>query len=462
METEKVFKYIDSLEGKMVETLSELISFKSYRSCPLEGAPFGIEARKCLDKALEICSSMGFKTKNIDGYAGSAQLGNGEPLLGILAHLDVVPEGDGWTKKPYQATVENGLLYGRGAMDDKGPAVSVMYAMKALRDLNVPLKRPVELILGTDEECGSSDLNYFSAKEKFPKWLFTPDAGYPLINIEKGRLLAEFSAECPSEKLVSLHGGKTVNAVPATAYAVVKGIGLKEIQMVAEREAGSVCFDISECECGVKISASGKSAHASTPDLGSNALTALLRFLSQIPLDEPAKSLIFGLCAAFPYGETDGTSCGISAHDDISGELTLALSVTDLEGGKMNGAMDIRFPVCQSVATLSEKLGKALQKIGFEPNISGVEPHCVPSDSPFVRELLAAYEEVTGIKGEPYAIGGGTYVHNTAGGVAFGCEIEGEDNKIHGADEFIRVEALKENAKIFAEAIFRVCNSDEL
>lgn len=461
MNSENIFSYIESMRTDMVNTLGNLISFPSFSQIPSEGAPFGKPARECLDKALEICSRFGLKTKNIDGYAGIARLGDNNPILGILAHLDVVPAGDGWTHKPYLATLEDGVLYGRGAMDDKGPAVSVMYALKALKDLNVPLKNGVELIMGTDEECGSKDIAYLKTKEKLPKWVFTPDASYPLINIEKGRVEAKFCADAPSNVLVELHGGRTINAIPASAWAVVN-VSTDEAENAIKKTACSVKFRFSECGGAIKIEAEGLSAHASTPNIGNNALTALVKLLSLISLDEPAASLISGLTKIFPYGETDGKSAGIKASDDVSGSLTLAFSILDLKDGELSGAMDVRFPVCESVKSIDEKLGASFEKIGFKPHIVGVEPHCVPSDSPFIKELLGAYQAVTGIKGGPMAIGGGTYVHNIPGGVAFGCEIEGEDNRIHGADEFIRVDALVENAKVFAEAILRICNNSDL
>lgn len=453
--TEKILNYIKDMKPQMINTLTELISFDSHRRDPEDGAPFGIPAKKCLERALEICESFGFEVKNVDNYAGRARLGD-DPELGILAHLDVVPAGSGWTKKPFEATVEGDRLYGRGAMDDKGPAVSVMYAMKAIKDLGIPLKRGVELILGTDEECGSSDIDYYMSKEKLPGKVFTPDADYPVINIEKGRICAKFSAKCRSSKLVEFHGGKTVNAVPALANAVVKGISASEIKTAAEESDCTVKFDIKEDGEKIIITANGTPAHASLPDLGDNALTGLVRLLSALPLDEPAKAMISGIDGTFPYRETDGKSAGIDARDDESGSLTLALSILDFDGEKMSGAMDIRFPVCESVENISKKLEKKLSEIGFAADISGVEPHCVPSGSEFVRTLLAVYHDISGKPGEAIAIGGGTYVHGIPGGVAFGCET-GEDNRIHAADEFIRTDALVENAVMFAEAIMRVC-----
>lgn len=456
MNMKPVFEKIESLRPEMVKTLGELIACPSFKQPASDGAPFGEGARACLDKALEICRSLGFKTENIDGYAGRIYSDEKESTLGILAHLDVVPAGDGWTREPFRATVEDGLIFGRGAMDDKGPAVSVIYAMYALKELGVNLSGGVELILGTDEECGSSDMAYYMKKKKMPPQLFTPDACYPLINIEKGHINAVFSSECPSEILTELHGGRTINAVPASASAVVR-LPEADIEKAIEKAACTVKFTLSKENGGIRISADGVSAHASTPESGDNALTALIKLLSLLNLDHPAADLICGLAKSFPHGETDGEHSGVKSADEVSGALTLVLSILDLENGSLSGAIDIRFPVCESVASIREKLSKTLRAAGFESQVKGSEPHCVPSDSPFVKKLLEAYEAVTGKKGKPLAIGGGTYVHGMPGGVAFGCEVEGEDNRIHGADEFIRIDALVENAKIFAEAIVRVC-----
>lgn len=462
MNTQEIFNYIDTLRPQMVKTLGELIAFPSYRQEPADGAPFGVPARQCLDKALEICESLGFKTHNCDSYVGTATITDGEPSLGILAHLDVVPAGEGWTREPYKATVEDGVLFGRGAMDDKGPAVSVIYAMKALKDLGVPLPNGVELIMGTDEECGSSDIRHFRTCEKMPKWLFTPDANYPIINIEKGHVNGRFHATVSDGSIVELHGGKTANAVPASAYAILKDITEGELKDAIGKAGCTVDFTISNISDGVRIDAKGTSAHASTPDVGDNAMTALVKVLSLLPDCGEAQKKLRGLYNAFPYRETDGTSAGLKMSDDISGALTLAFDILNLENGEFSGVIDIRFPICGTVEVVTTALKKALVGAGFEAEAGGVGPHYVDSDGEFVKTLLGAYETVTGKKGSCLAIGGGTYVHGIPGGVAFGCEVDGEDNRIHGADEFIRVDALVENAKIFAEAIVRVCNNPEL
>ncbi len=458
MDKQQLLGYIDSQRDAMVETLCTLISYPSYQQEAEDGAPFGRPVRECLDKALEICEGFGFETKNYDGYVGTAEYTEGEALLGILGHLDVVPEGTGWTHEPFNAHVCDGKVFGRGSIDDKGPCVAVMYAMKALKDLNVPLKNGFRLILGTNEENGSGDLEYFEKVAAMPKWLFTPDGNYPVINIEKGMIRARLGATVENSKLVSFHSGKTINAVPELANATVRGISKEEIENAVNKLSATCEFVISECNEGIRINVKGKSAHASTPDLGDNALTCLLALLSKLGVCETVDKL----SKMFPYGETDGNSSGIKASDEVSGALTEVLSVLDYDGGEMVGWIDIRFPVCESVEGVKSKLTATANSYGFDIKAGGAEPHYVDSNSAFVKTLLGVYEDMTGEKGECIAIGGGTYVHHTEGGVAFGAEFPGEDNHMHGADEFMTIDSLVLNAKMFALAIYEVCNNEEL
>lgn len=468
MDKQKLFDYIDSQKDDMIATLCELISYPSYEQEASEGAPFGKPVRECLDKALEICEGFGFKTKNYDGYVGTAEFTEGEASLGILGHLDVVPEGTGWTHEPFNAHVCDGKVFGRGSIDDKGPCVAVMYAMKALMDLDIPLKNGVRLILGTNEENGSGDLVYFEKVAEMPKWLFTPDGNYPVINIEKGMIRGGFTRMTkPTEsgaRLLCFHSGKTINAVPELANATVSGVSKDELKACIA-EFGSTCeFTLSEAEGGIRIDVKGKSAHASTPDAGDNALTCLLALLAKLELCDEASKLLKNLAGIFEYNSINCSHIeGLSIKDDISGCLTMVLSVLHYDGVTIDGKIDIRFPICGSLSGVSEALKEALSGAGFiDTTIMGVEPHYVDSNSAFVKTLLGVYENVTGEKGECIAIGGGTYVHHTEGGVAFGAEFPGEDNHMHGADEFMTVDSLLTNAKIFALAIYAVCNNEDL
>ncbi len=459
---QRISDYIDSHKDDMISTLSELISYPSVRGEAAPGAPFGVPAAECLERALQICSDFGFSTHNFEGYVGTASYTGGEPELGILAHLDVVPEGTGWTGEPYKARIADGKIFGRGAIDDKGPAVAVIYAMKALKDLNIPLKKGFKLILGTDEENGSGDLEYYFTKENPPKYTFTPDGNYPVINIEKGMIRANFGAKTAqpfsSRALMELSGGTVLNAVPQSAYAVLGGVSVSEIEAAVERVKLPVRFTTKDFGGCVRIDAEGKSAHASTPEIGSNAITAIIELISELKLTDDASCRISKLSELFPYGEINGESLNIRMSDAESGTLTCVLSIISFEAGKLSCSIDIRLPASYTVADVTSKLIPTLEGADFKVyKCSGAEPHRVSADSPFVKKLLEVYENVTGEKGECIAIGGGTYVHEIEGGVAFGAEFLGEDNHMHSPDEFIRLDQLLLNAKMFALAITKIC-----
>lgn len=453
---ELIKNYIMSKRDEMIGDLAELVKIPSVMSEPTEGCPFGENNVKALKKAEELCKKYGFFTKNCDNYAVSADLfDNSEKHLGILCHLDVVPEGNGWTKPPFELTAEDGMLFGRGAIDDKGPAIAALYAMRCVKELGLPIEKNVRLILGSNEENGSADMEYYQKKESFPPLLFTPDGSYPLINIEKGMMRIKLSHKC-SGKIVSISGGTMVNAVPEAAKAQVK-IPASELRKAAEKLPPEVRFDITE-ENGISnISAHGKSAHASTPELGVNALTALFGLLAECDVDE-AKAFK----KLFPFGETDGSGCGIKCSDSESGAATTVLSMAEISGESLVCMQDIRFPVCESCKGILEKLENAANSVDIstEPVMQS-EPHHVSAESDFVKTLLGVYESVTGEKGEPIAIGGGTYVHETENGVAFGAEFPGDENNMHGADEFIKEESLLLNAEIYANAIAALCGKEE-
>lgn len=449
----KIFSCIDDRKEDMINDLARLIKIPSVMGEAEANAPFGKFPAAALAEALDICKAAGFSVKNIGNYIGTADFYPAEkiPELGILVHLDVVPAGGGWTSDPFALSRRDGKLFGRGAIDDKGPAIAALYALKAVKESGTPLSKNVRLIFGTNEENGSKDLEKYRAVEALPEMLFTPDGSYPVINTEKGMIRIKYTAEV-SEKIISAAGGNAVNAVPEYAEAVLDFPAI-EIEKYAEKSEG-VKISAEAFEGKIKITARGKGAHASTPEGGKNAVTALLAAISEITGDKAFTAL----WSMFPYGETDGFSAGIKCSDEISGGLTTVLSVLNIQDGKLEAWQDIRFPAEKTSGEILEMLKKAAGKHGIEFTVEMVsEPHHVPEESEFVQTLLDVYEEFTGEKGYCVAIGGGTYVHETAGGVAFGAEFPNEENNMHGADEFITEESLVKNAKIFAAAIVRLC-----
>ena len=332
MYREKIDAYIDSKKDEMIEDLKTLVRIDSQRGRAKEGKPFGDGPAKVVAAAEGLMKQYGLQTTNYDNYVVTGDFGTQEKALDILAHLDVVPVTEDWTvTEPFQPKVVDGRIYGRGTADDKGPAIAALYALRAIRELGLPMKKSVRLILGSDEECGSGDLEYYYAKEQEAPYTFTPDADFPLINIEKGSFKGEFSADFPAEDakayVVSFTSGDKVNVVPARATLVVAGVEAAVVEEAAARVTAqtNVAFTTeSQADGTVKVSAKGVAAHASTPAEGKNALTATLRLITALPLDATkGLTALLGLEALFPYEDTCGKQAGIDRENEESGALTL-------------------------------------------------------------------------------------------------------------------------------------------
>lgn len=470
MYREKIDAYIDSKKDEMIEDLKMLVRIDSQRGRAKEGKPFGDGPAKVVAAAEGLMKQYGLQTTNYDNYVVTGDFGTQEKALDILAHLDVVPVTEDWTvTEPFQPKVVDGRIYGRGTADDKGPAIAALYALRAIRELGLPMKKSVRLILGSDEECGSGDLEYYYAKEQEAPYTFTPDADFPLINIEKGSFKGEFSADFPAEDakayVVSFTSGDKVNVVPARATLVVAGVEAAVVEEAAARVTAqtNVAFTTeSQADGTVKVSAKGVAAHASTPAEGKNALTATLRLITALPLDATkGLTALLGLEALFPYEDTCGKQAGIDRENEESGALTLCFSIMDYTPEHLHAIFDARLPIGCTKENTSYPVKEALAQYGITlDNDELREPHCVPGDSWFVQTLLGSYERYFGKKGKALSTGGGTYVHELERGVAFGCMVPEVDNHMHGDDEFMEIEMLLRSAKIFADAIMKICNAE--
>ena len=221
----KIHDLIESYREEFTETLRGWIRTPSVKGEAAPGAPFGGDVRKMLDLAVKDARAMGFPVRDFDGYACDITLGEAEEKIAVLGHLDVVPVGDGWTKPPFEGLVENGRIYGRGTNDDKGPSLAALFAMRAIRDAGIPLKKGIRMILGCDEESGWEDMAYYGSHERIPDVGFSPDASFPLINTEKGMIVLELRAPAADTglKVLEMATGNRVNVIPGECIARVEG-----------------------------------------------------------------------------------------------------------------------------------------------------------------------------------------------------------------------------------------------
>lgn len=459
---QKITEFIYSHREELVNTVKELVEIPSVKGAPEKDAPFGAEPRRALDKMLEICAQYGLVTDCHDDVMGTADYcPAGDIELGILCHLDVVPaEPLNWTYPPFQLTRRDGKLIGRGTIDDKGPCAAALYALYCVKELGIPLKKGVRLLFGTDEENGSGDLEIYRRSHTLPPMVFTPDGSFPVINIEKGMIRSGIEGEYSGGSVVSFTGGSIPNAVPDKAEAVLRGLTRDQVRAAIPANSTGAVLTVDYGDDGlITLHCSGRSAHASTPQTGINAVTALIETLNRLPLEEGAqRDILRGLERQFPFGETNGSSAGLKLSDEQSGALTLTFSKFNMKEGKVSGCIDIRYPVTAKLPDVVNRLSAALNSAGLR-YVKNMEeqPHYVPEDSEFVQKLLRVYEDVEGEPGRCIAIGGGTYVHDVEGGVAFGAERGDIDYHMHGNDEFITEEELLKDAVLFACAIVDIC-----
>ncbi len=449
----RVHELIAGYEEDFVRTLRRWIQVPSVKSEAEDGAPFGKEIRRMLDLAVETGKAMGFRTAEYDGYACDMTLGEGEEEMAVLGHLDVVPAGDGWTFPPFGGVVENGRIYGRGTSDDKGPSLAAMYAMKAIREAGIPLKRKIRLILGCDEESGWEDMAYYAEHAKMPEMGFSPDASFPLINTEKGML--HLSLQAPESKsglrILSMSTGERLNVIPGESRAVVRGGEALAAQVRAYAERTGLPYSAEVRGDEVELTALGIPGHSAYPEGRRNAIGMMLKLLAELGADGPVATL-----AEAVGTESDGRGLGCACADEISGPLTANMGILRLENGEWYATLDFRCPVSADLDALEAAATAHLP--GFRVNVLGKTPaHHVPAESDLVRELLAAYTEETGQPGEAEATGGGTYAKVLRQGVAYGSTFADEKDLAHQADEYKDIASLMLAAKIYANALIRMC-----
>jgi len=465
MYKEQIEAYFEDKQQMLVDAVCRLVAIDSVEGEPAPGAPFGPGPAAALDEALKLASEWGLTATNHEGYVGTADLNEGEDALHILGHLDVVAPGEGWTvTEPYAPKVVGDLIFGRGTDDDKGPLVASLLAMKAVKDLGIPLRKNCRCILGTNEESGSGDIAWYFARHPFAPATFSPDAGFPVVNTEKGGLKPLFTAEWPEQqalpRLCWLHGGIRINVLPGDASAAVEGLTMHEIQPLARDITArtGITFTFAGQGSVTEIYAKGTGSHAAWPEGGNNAITGLIALLCALPLaDGPCKDYLHALNTLMPHGDYYGKAIGIAQEEPISGKLTVAFTLLEVTPTGLKGLFDSRVPLCATEENCLNVAKAAFEAKGFTFQGSQHAPHHTPEDSPFVQTLLKRYTQYTGLKGECLSTGGGTYVHDIPGGVAFGCTLPGFDTHLHGADERVKISDLMLSAKLFAHIIIDLC-----
>lgn len=460
-------KFIDDNKENILDTLCELIKIPSVsiESDIDPQKPFGEECDKALKYFLDLAKSMGFKTKNIDGYCGYVEFGEGEEMLGIIGHLDVVPAGDGWTKcEPFDPIIEDDRLYGRGAIDDKGPVVASLYAMKYVMDKIKPNKR-VRLILGLNEEVSWKCIEYYKSHEEAPTLGFSPDADFPCIYAEKGFLNAYVDSHIPTDTGIFLRDLKcsnAINIVPkiATCTLEVENFNTEKIKndLISMIEEYNFHMDVSvENDRFIHITSNGVAAHSAFPELGVNALSRLLIILNKIYEKNNIEIPLFKFIDEKINTSIHGEKIGIDCNDE-SGNLTLNVSNAEFKDNNLTIGLNIRIPVTIYSSIVKQKITDSVQEYTniFVKFSDEKQALYVPKNDPLVTTLCDIFNSVTGQNAEPITCNGATYARAFKNVVSFGLNMPGNVDMCHQADEYINLKDLYTAIEIYIKAIWKL------
>ena len=447
-EQAKAYFANEEIRAQAIADLAEIIKIPSVAGERDGIYPYGRECAKALDTAQALAEKYGFTVENHDYHCMSILYGEGEDEIGIVCHLDVVPAGDGWSVPPYELTVNGNLLMGRGTHDDKGPFIQSLYTLRFFKENGIKLPFALRLILGSDEEVGSSDLEYFVTVRKAPKFSFTPDSSFPVCIGEKGILSVECEFPTLPAGITEIKGGTVSNAVPGKAYAVVDKKGLPKAEGIT----------LTETENGTRIEAVGKAAHAAMPESGVNAINLIVSYLIENGIAD--KNSFLGLICD-STAEYFGKTLGIEAENADFGYLTCVGGVISGDANGVSQSYNVRYLPETPYEEIVERIAKTVSEYGGSVKVCAQsDGYFVSADDERIKSLTNACESVLGVKCDPYTMGGGTYARWLPNTVAFGSSIDGEraylgDEKggAHQRDEYMSIREFYDGMLIYSLAV---------
>jgi succinyl-diaminopimelate desuccinylase len=465
--------WLEEAQSRKDVFLNKLIEFLRIpsildESTATSDAPFGKQVDEALRYLLDLGEKDGFLVKNLDGFAGHIEYGKGSELVGVLAHVDVVPATEGWTSPPFAPEIREGKLYARGSTDDKGPAMASYFAMKMIKEMGLPLSKRVRLILGTDEETHWRCMDYYLSHEEMPTVGFTPDAEFPIITAEKGFLDIQFANNL-TETFSNVEGewllqdfisGQRVNMVPEHA-TVNLGSGsdvfeLKEAyqQFLMDHRLEGYAEEADE---HVRLVLHGRAYHGSEPEKGLSAALELARFLATLPLDREGARYIQMINNLF-VDSLFGEKLGIETEDDIVGPLTVNVGVYRYQHAKEQFVrINIRYPIHADGNVILEEIKARL--IEYDLLVTEVDNkpgHAFDNNHPLVKTLARVYEEQTGQPSQMLSVAGATYARALDTCVAYGPIFPGKLETAHQTDEYIEIDDLVRATAIYAQAIYEL------
>jgi len=483
---QRIEELVESRRDEIVESLCQLLRFKTVSGAPDEPGQqtYKSEIAACMSFLEGESERLGLRWKNYENVVALAEVEGGEKFVGLPVHIDVVPPGEGWSHGAFDGSVVDGVIYGRGCQDDKGPVIQMLYAAALLKDLGGDLKRGARLVIGTTEEFGDwYDIKRYFAEEPAPEVSIVPDAGFPIINGEKGMMNLRMEATLARDeepnvggyRFASAKAGERANIVPPKAELRFEGDADadasqldRELQRFLEKHPEAKA-EIASAGNDRVITFHGKGAHGSTPQEGHNAALDLLLFMTQSGFvsDDEADLAQFLLDAG---GDLTGGRLNIAHTHEFIGPTTVNLGILDWTGGDCAATFNIRvtmgLTVADAVSRASAVMNEFADETGFEVTAATVSKtmeaiYVDPEKHPeFIGALKEAYTSITGREATLHSIGGTTYSKVFPNAVCFGpVDLTEEQELAHQTDERVSIEHHLRNVKIYAYAVAKLCQA---
>ncbi|ERJ00288.1 MULTISPECIES: Sapep family Mn(2+)-dependent dipeptidase [Eubacteriales] len=456
---ERIQRFIEENTPAMLEDLRRLVAIPSMAPVvPASGRyPYLEGCAKALDYMLARGKELGLSADNVDYHCGVLSYGSSAAgSIGIACHLDVVPPGSGWSHDPFDMVEKDGRVYGRGVNDNKGAAAMALYAMKFLQESGLPLKHRVDLILGCDEETGMTDMPYYLKHRTAPKMTLVPDGTFPVCIGEKGLCEGDIiSRPIDNSPIVVFEAGVASNVVPDKAHVVIDRAGLPPVddgELLVREENGQTILD-----------AFGRSAHASTPEKGDNAIAKAVRYLLDNDVVDGYEREVLELCwdlSSTIYGEGFGVAC----EEEVFKKLTCICGTLNKKEERYLIGFNIRWPMAIDAEALKAGIELCCDDIGGELFLPLFDPpHYIDPDHPGVRTLCDCYDRVTGEQCEPYVVYGATYARYFPLGLTYGPSFVGDDASLpegfgapHQPDEVMPIATLQKALGLYIETLLEL------
>ena len=451
---------VENNKELIIKKTQELIQIPSVldESSSSEDAPFGIKIKEALDYMMNLAKEDGFETALDGGYAGHVNYGNKNgKIIGVLCHLDVVPEGTDWLYPPYAASIVDGKMYGRGTTDDKGPTMAAYFALKFIKDAGIKIKNQIRIIFGTDEETGWRGIAHYLQNFPMPDMGFAPDASFPLIYGEKGRMSYDLTLNSWDDEdiLVSITGGERYNVVLEEVKAIVKKDLTKEFE--AYTKDNNLEYNVEVIDNLYHLTLKGKAAHAMEPHKGVNAGTHMCNFLKDYSNNQMVKYV-----ANKHHLSHVCEKLGLDYEDYEMGPITCNIGIMNINKEATRVTLDLRYPVRYDTDNFNKKLEEITSKFNISiTDKTNKTPHYVSPEDDLVKLLYQAYVKNTNDSvNKPFTIGGGTYASILERAVAFGMMMPDEEELCHQRNEYLNLDTLFKGILIYIDAMLALGEVD--